>query len=122
MNKEFQAQIELALSVALQDPKSFEQADKMYRQTFRSAPYLASEFLSILQDNWNNATEIQRKMCMLEPKIWFKSKTGYTYDERLMVCDLCNYKGEGDGDIVVFDATIAKLPVFVSKENSFSLF
>jgi hypothetical protein len=109
------------LLAELRNPAHFENADKMYKQMFRSEPYPASELLAHFQNNWNDASDIEREMCLLDPLTEFESITGYKYHESLMICDLCNYKGEGEGDPVIYNE-VQHLPIFKSKNHSFDMF
>ena len=50
---------------------------------------------------------------------WFKSEfTDFVIDLNTQVVESCNYKGEGEGDVMLFDTNKHK-PVFVSKSQSF---
>jgi hypothetical protein len=50
---------------------------------------------------------------------WFKSAIpDFAIDLNTQVVETCNYKGEGEGDVMLFDTNKHK-PIFVSKSHSF---
>lgn len=82
----------------------FEEADAMYRQLFRDETAMpASEYMKDIKDGWDACTDEDH----LEI---FKRKFGVDYEPSLLVYELCNYKGEGEG-VAVGDAAL-KYPVY----------
>ena len=92
----FYTSIKEMLEDAVQDPETFEQADQMYVQMFRSNSVIASDLMEE------------------EDLEYF----GFNPTD-LLVC-LCNYKGEGEGDWEVLTEELKSLPIFVSKELSWN--
>lgn len=92
----FYTSLQEMLADAIKDPESFEHADRMYSQMYRSIAVVASE--SMEEDDLN----------------YF----GYNPTD-LLVC-LCNYKGEGEGDWEVLTEELKKLPVWKDKETSWA--
>jgi hypothetical protein len=120
-NPNFKTELAEALEAGLKDPRTFEQANKMYRNMFRSKPYQASEYMEMLMEEWNDLSDNERKFCYIEPTIRFKEEFGVEYNPELLICELCNYKGEGEEMMALYE-NVKHLSVFVDKETSFNLF
>lgn len=130
-----------ALAVATRDESTFERAEACYQATFRSEAY---SLQSITNLDW---LEEVKEQITREVKIAELAKRGilipnHTFEQceweieafeekidsvdivdippQTLICDLCNYKGEGEG-ITLYDA-VKHLPIFRSKSDSFSHF
>jgi len=84
------------LLAALDDPESFEQAGRMYEQTYRTVPEVAGEALADYP----------------EDMAYF----GFSHDD--LIVSLCNYKGEGEGEWELLTEELRKLPVYIDKNTS----
>lgn len=76
-------------------------ADRCYMAQFRSEPFRAE-----LIDE--------------DEREYVEQDVGVPYDPELLLCYLCNYKGEGEGIALYED--VEDLPVFKSKLDSFNRF
>ena len=124
--------------------KSIEQCDRMYSCEFRTESftlgsyfelndemdsddrqYVIEElFLEIANDcylsknpshNSNSGCEYYDEMTVA----WFKSAfPDFAIDLNTQVVETCNYKGEGEGDVMLFETNKHK-PVFINKSHSF---
>jgi hypothetical protein len=97
--------ISAMLLEAIDDNATFEQAERMYSATFRSAPEIAC---NIFEDNEDGRSD-------------FSDEFEIAYNPKLMVVELCNYKGEGKG-FAIWNDEASRLPVFSGKDNSFGMF
>jgi hypothetical protein len=107
----FKTELFNILEEGLKDPRTFEQANKMYQSMFRSAPYKASELCSMMLDDYS-----LEEFCE-----YFKSEFDVDYNPELLVCELCNYKGEGEDYMALYE-NVKHLPVFVDKKTSYNMF
>lgn len=114
------------LEAAIKDPKTFEQADTLYRETFRSA-----ESFSVSDVDHDVRLEMIDWLCsdICEPydydavPDWYEPAViveGMSRDEAskavdggLMFVELCNYKGEGEG--IMPEPLCGNMRTFVSK-------
>jgi hypothetical protein len=94
------------VSAAPSRDKDFARAEAMYSAYFRSEPVTMDSVFSDLT--------YQEHLEEGVPE-WFDM------DGSLLVCELCNYKGEGEGRWVLFEG-VKHLPVFKSKSASASYF
>lgn len=78
-------------------------------------PYYDSMVMSIgyEQENWNDRRDAWVKDNDLHSENFINETTEIAF--------LCNYKGEGEGSVELFTSQIKKLPVFVSKRESFNI-
>jgi hypothetical protein len=97
--------ISAMLLEAIDDNATFEQAERMYSATFRSAPEIAC---NIFEDTEGGRSD-------------FYDEFEIAYNPKLMIVELCNYKGEGEG-FAIWNDEISGLPVFSGKDNSYGMF
>lgn len=140
-NAEFGRTLGELVAEAMNDPEAFEEAECLYRQTFRGAAitkgaevvasgnqgfidYLLGEMVCVdtvhPEDDKQLAYIIEHEIdCWFEPRIIKHAPSreeGMEILETLEFYEVCNYKGEGEGFVLRTPET-DKLPVFHSKYN-----
>lgn len=138
-NAEFGRTLGDLIAEAMNDPMAFEEAECLYRQTFRSpTPTIGAEvvasgdqrFIDYLldemvcvdtihpEDDKQLAYIIEHEIdCWFEPRIIKHAPSREDGMEILMTLEfyeLCNYKGEGEG-MVIRSPESDRLPIFHSK-------
>lgn len=135
-----------ALAIATRDESTFERAEACYQATFRSEAYSLQSITNLdwleevkeqitrevkiaelakrgivrpnpIRDEYGNIDN-EWVLEAFEEKI--DSVGSVDIPPQTLICDLCNYKGEGEG-IALYDA-VKHLPIFRSKSDSFSHF
>jgi hypothetical protein len=139
------ANISEFLSAAMEDASTFERAHSCYSATFRSEPYLLGSVSDEDHEFYTNVLKTDFAKVLLastgifepEPKFdEYEEICNYSelenYLEKLdnvnvpeltddlQICDLCNYKGEGEGFALFLN--VKHLPVFKSKNDSYEFF
>lgn len=84
---------------------AMDRCESMYRAIFRSEPEKASVY-------WDGSD--------VEVREDFEAEFNVPYDPDLLVVELCNYKGEGEGWDTF--AAASSLPVWRSKSHSAAVF
>jgi hypothetical protein len=93
----FYTTLQEMLEDAINDPETFDQADRMYTQLFRSEPITAAVAFSVDPDDM--------------------AYFGFLASD--LVVSLCNYKGEEEGEPwELFTDELRALPIWKDKETS----
>ena len=124
-------------------PVEIEACEQMYRQLFRSKPFPLSELmldedeLESIYFDYAEALFLKETKkikpctfsCEHEFEHWGnlvseylelnRSKIYQAVSPTTLMCFLCNYKGEGEGELPVLYTTVQSLPLFISKQESF---
>lgn len=137
-----------ALAIATRDESTFERAEACYQAKFRSEAYSLQsitnlDWLEEVKSQIARGFKIYSLLCDGKKIVTPTYSGEYYYPEPInmqeledfeelldsmvvdippqtLICDLCNYKGEGEG-IALYDA-VKHLPIFRSKSDSFSHF